>query len=188
MMGLFSPPIPRRSKGRTFRNILRRLSGRRKKFIVKGPRKMRRAWKRNTNYYPNTKKMTKRGRNSVLPQDLNAIGERKYQIMTRLRKRILNEFISGAPSSVISQKSPWGIFLGRKHNGLAPMLYFLTIEMTRLYGIPGPSSFQPSFTDRLIKFSQSLKRLERMIRKLHIVKLLPWKRRPKRKMMFSFEW
>lgn len=152
---------------------------------------MRRVWKRNTKYYyEEPRKVAKQAsknanREQMIVKDTSVPS---YKVMTRLRKRILNEFIYGKPSPAATRRTPWRFIFGENHHGLIGLLYSVALEVASLSGAVVSSGPQTNFTQRLSKLSRSIKRLDRMLRKLHIMRLFPWKRRPSRKVMLSVEW
>lgn len=190
VMDVLSPPILRSSKRRRFRNLLRVSSGRRKKYVVKGPRKLRKAWRRNTQYYyPKSKKLKKKHRKAAFANKSNFITtvEQSTTVMSRLRKWILREFINSRPSPALSRRSPWSFIIRSGSRGLFGVFRAAIIELSSLAGIPGVSE-RSIITSKLDNASKFLKRMDRMLRKMHLMRLFPWKRRPQRKFNLALEW
>lgn len=189
-MDVLSPPIPRSSKKRRFRNLLRVSSGRRKRYVIKGPRKFRKAWRRNTQYYyPKPTKLKKKQQKNAIANEANLITtvEQSTTVMSRVRKWILREFINGRPSPALSRRSPWSFILRSGGRGLFGVFRSAIIEIFSLAGIPGMSE-RSIIINRLDNASKFLKRLDRMLRKMHLMRLFPWKRRPQRKFNLALEW
>lgn len=152
---------------------------------------MRRAWRRNTQYYyPDPKVLAEDvSRAALTQQDLvQKKAERSWRILNRLRRRLLKEFVYGSPSPVSSRRSPVEFIFKRGNRGLFGLLYRTAWELARVAGVPGTSNYRSSALDRLDRVSITLERLHRMVRKMHIMRLFPWRRRRSRKMNVSFEW
>lgn len=188
MIGPFSPPIPRRSRSRIVRNTARKVARRRLKYPVKGRRQKRRVWKRSTTYYYIDPKKAKieAQKNRKIPR----YNTKKRQVMTRVRQRILRDFIYGKPAPVASRKKGLvGRVLGkRSQTENISLLYKVFIEFGKLTGAVVASDSDKGFVEQLNRFSKMMKTFERIVRKMHIMRMLPWRRKPKRKLNVSLEW
>jgi hypothetical protein len=200
-MPLYSPPIPISRKKQRLRNATRRLTWRRQKYAVKGPRKLRRAWKRNTTYYYiDPKKQRHR----------KIRAKQEPQIQRLLPQRLLDEFIYGKPTPMASRRrGPWSFFLERKeqeyhHNsktasrrqlnrkgkarGMLWLLRFLAMECGLFVDAVVSDGSDKSVKVNFKTLSKLLKTLEQVMRRVPVARFLPWKRRSTKKMTISLEW
>lgn len=190
-MNALSPPIPRSSKGRRFRNFLRRMSGRRRKYVVKAPRKLRRAWKRsNKYYYPGLELMANDTIDLAKSQEeqVRRTAKRSFRVLDRLRKRLLKEFVSGKRKNGASSTLPWNFIFKTGKRGLFGLIYRSGLELAKIMGVPGMSTYHSHLGDRLDNATRSLKRIDRILRRMHLMRLLPWRRRAQRRLNVAFEW
>lgn len=192
-----SPPILRRSRKRRLRNLIRYLTGRQPKYQQLQPRKLfrgrrrRRLWRKNTRYYyPKPKKMADEISRAVAAEEalVRNKSKRSWRVLDRLRRRLLKEFTKGSPSPLATSRSSWDFIFWRGSRGLIGVLYSTMWELARIARVPGTSNYQSELSERLGHVSRSLHSLTRLVRRFHVMRFFPWRRRRQRRMNIAFEW
>lgn len=205
-MPLYSPPILTSRKKQRLRNVIRTRVHRRQKYAAKGPRKLRRAWTRNTTYYyVDPKKQRRRKTRARRGPQIQG-----YRTLRMLPQRLLGEFIYGKPTPMASRRrGPWSFFMGHKeqehhHNsktvgsrqlnrkGKARWMLWLSHFMAMKCGrfvdavmLDGPDK---SVKENLKTLSKVLKALDKVVRRAWVARFLPRKRRSTKKMTVLLEW
>lgn len=211
-MPLYSPPVPRNGKKQKFQHVIRRLTWRHKKSGLDGSCKHRRVWKRKKPYYyVHLPKKHHCGKilTKIRPkqEDLQI---QFYKMINLMRSRPPSEIDYKKPFVLVSRRqSPWRFILRRKqqyyygHNktfkkhwfkgigksrGILSLACFLAMECGRFVSTTMSDKPDKNMADNLTRLSKLLKTLERILRHARITRLLPWKRRSKKKMVLSLEW
>lgn len=211
-MPLYSPPVPRNGKKQKVHYVIRRLTWRHKTSGFNGSCKHRRVWKREKSYYyVHLPKKHRCGKilTKIRPkqEDLQI---QFYKMINLMRSRPPSEMDYKKPFVVVSRRqSPWRFFRRRKQQyyyshrktfkkpwskrigkprRIFSLACFLAMKCGRFVSTTMSDKSDKNMADNLTGLSKLLKTLDRILRRTRITRLLPWKRRSKKKMVLSLEW